>query len=383
MKKNTRFGFIDLGKSIAIIFILLIHNGFSELNNVVLFAMPLFFFSSGYLFTPGKRTLRQTATAQFRKILVPFWGLMIVYAVIELIRAPYIGYGEPEIIRPTINAIYGSSILPNPNGIFDALRSIRTYNSDPNSIVLISPTYCHLWFLPAFFTASIIFSFIVERVRKLSFKVIAIIALVFLSSLESVIPELYQLPYGIGRGFMGAAFMLVGFEMRKVAIFESVKRQAAIPLFIIGLCVAVASILLGSTGSAYIASYYGEYGIFSTYLTFIGGLGALFCVLYICKLLCDAISISEKSLSTIIGRNTMSIYGWHFLIIFILDVLYINIFSTTFKPDAYYMALLPVDTAWWYILLKVVAIIAICIIGRKCFKKEGREKYSSGLHLSL
>ncbi|MFI3295014.1 MAG: acyltransferase [Rikenellaceae bacterium] len=361
MKNNTRFGFIDLGKTLAIIFILLIHNGFSGLNNVVLFAMPLFFFCSGYLFTPGRRTLKQTAIAQFKKVLLPFWGLMIVYAVVELIRAPYVGYGDPEIIRPAINAIYGSSALPNPNGIFDALRSIRTYNSDPRAIVLISPTYCHLWFLPAFFTASIIFSFIAERVRKLSFRIIAIIALVFLSSLESTIPELYQLPYGIGRGFMGASFMLVGFQMRKIAIFEPQKRRVAIPLFVIGLCVAVVSILLGSTGGAYIVSYYGSYGILSTYLTFLGGLGALFCVLYICKLLSDALSISEKSLSSIIGRNTMTIYGWHFLIIFILDVLYVNIFSLSFEPDAYYMALLPVDSAWWYMILKVVAVIAICI----------------------
>ncbi len=371
MKNNRRLDFIDLGKTIALIFILLIHNGFSELNNVVLFAIPLFFFSSGYLFTPGKRTLKQTAIAQFKKILLPFWGLMIVYAAVELIRAPYVGYGEPDIIRPTINAIYGSSALPNPNGIFDVLQSIRTYNSDPRSIVLISPTDCHLWFLPAFFTASIIFTFIAERVRKLNIRIITIIALVFLSSLESVIPELYQLPYGIGRGFMGAAFMLVGFEMRKIAIFSPEKRPVATALFAIGLSVAVISILMGSTGSAYIVSYYGQYGILSTYLTFIGGLGGSFCVLYICKFLSGAISISEKSLSTIIGRDTMIIYGWHFLIIFILDLLYINVFSLSFEPDIYYMALLPVDSAWWYMILKVVAVIAICIGSTQFIDKRG------------
>ncbi|MFI3287019.1 MAG: hypothetical protein R3Y61_00930 [Rikenellaceae bacterium] len=153
-EKNRRLDFIDLGKTLAIIFVVLIHNGFTELNDIVLFAMPLFFFSTGYLFTPGRRTLKQITTTLFKKILLPFWGLMVVYAIIELVRAPYIGYGEPDIIRPTINAIYGSCILPNPSGIFDALQSIRTYNSIPGSIVLISPTCCHLWFLPAFFSAS-------------------------------------------------------------------------------------------------------------------------------------------------------------------------------------------------------------------------------------
>ena len=372
-----RCDFIDFGKAFAIIVVLMAHNNLFPFSGFGIFAIPLFFFASGYLYTPSRRTLKQTVIHLFKRVLLPFWLFMLVYGMVELIRAPYIGYSEADILRPALHALYGSSTLPNPNGIFDTLKASVPYNNPATtSLMVIFPTYCHLWFLPVFFTASILFSFLVERVKRLPTKIITFIILIFLCYLETIIPEGYQLPYGIGRCFLGAAFMLMGVELRNARIFEPQKRRIAIPLFVVGLCSAAAAVMLGSWGNAYIVSYYGPYGILSTYLTFIGGVGAVFCVLYICKIIADTISTPRSTLFSLIGRNTMTIYGWHFIIFFILDVIYVNIFFVPFEPDKYYVSLLPTDSAWWYSILQVMAAIAICV-GFSQFNERRR----GGLHL--
>ena len=58
-----RSNYIDYAKALCIILVVFIHTGFSALNNIILFAMPLFFAATGYTFSMGKRSFRENTVA--------------------------------------------------------------------------------------------------------------------------------------------------------------------------------------------------------------------------------------------------------------------------------------------------------------------------------
>lgn len=363
MLTKSRLDYFDYAKAFAIFSVVLVHIGFPGNSNYQLFIIPLFFMAVGYnTYVPSKRTSKESLVGRFKTVLLPFWGFMLLYLLVELIRAPYIGYGDMRLVIPgLVNVIYGSGNIPNNSGIFDGIRELQYY-VDPSSLAanLIMPTNPHLWFLPALFMACVIFYFIMEKAKKSRLShALMVVILVFLASLEVIIPQIKQLPYGLGRGFIGTAFMLVGFWMRKYEIFDRGK-NFAIPVAGVSFFLAAMSMLLGSNGSSYVNSYYGEYGVFSVFMTFLGGAGAACFVLYLCRLI-ELLPLPKiKSTLSLIGRNTMSIYCWHMLYKFIFDVLYLKIFDTPPCPDQFFMSLLPLS-AWWYMLLEAVAIIFVCI----------------------
>ena len=51
----TRNSYIDYAKALCVILVVFIHTGFSLLNGIILFAMPVFFAATGFTFSFGKR----------------------------------------------------------------------------------------------------------------------------------------------------------------------------------------------------------------------------------------------------------------------------------------------------------------------------------------
>ena len=72
-KAMERKNYIDYAKALCIAFVVFVHTGFSALNNILLFAMPLFFAATGYTFTIGKRSLKQNIIIRFKSIMIPFF----------------------------------------------------------------------------------------------------------------------------------------------------------------------------------------------------------------------------------------------------------------------------------------------------------------------
>lgn len=358
-----RVHYLDYAKAFALFTVLLIHTGFPGGNNYVLFAIPLFFITVGYTYVPCRRTLKENIVSRFITVLLPFWGFMLFYIILELIRAPYIGYGDSRLAIPAfINMGYGSGYIPNNSGLFSGLLDFMHYvDTSSVSVDLVTPTNTHLWFLPALFTACVLFYSVIERTRKKWWSsVFSIITLIFLASLEVIVPQIKQLPYGLGRGFLGAAFMLTGFWMREYAIFNK-KNAFTVVAMAVSFSLVLLSLLLGSTGRTLVISHYGPHGVFSVFMTFIGGTGAACFVLYLCKLIGLSPLTKIKAMLSLIGRNTMVIYAWHMALKFILDIFYIKIFREPICPDQFYMRLLP-SNAWWYMILEVVVIIFVCIL---------------------
>ena len=324
--------------------------------------MPVFFITAGYNFIHEKRTIKENITIKFKSVLIPFWYVMLIYTAIEIFRAPYIGYGDFTIVITTfINTVYGSGHIPNIFGLFTEINNYRPYGDQSViSINLISPMNCPLWFLPAFFTSCVIFYTVITKIKNNPYAaILCIITLNILASLEVILPQMKQLPYGLGRGFMGASFMIVGLYMSKYTIFENNKNFVIIS-FICCLLFAIFSIFMGSNGAFYINSDYGQRGIVSVFLTFAGGTAAAYCILCLSKAIESFNYNKVKSLLSLIGRNTMPIYLWHMALGVILDVLYIEIFNVKPSPDEFYMALFS-SNEWQYIAIKAITIVTICI----------------------
>ena len=365
MKRNN---FIDDAKALCIVFVVLVHTGFSGLNNIFLFAMPLFFAATGYTFSLGKRSFGQSVLLRFKSIMIPYFLLMLFYTMIEMLRANLFGYGDARVAYSAlVNTVYGSGFVPF-DGVFGNLKELMSYKAQPQTgIDLILPTNCHLWFLPAMFTAYVMFSLLVKPVRKRHWaKALAVFCLILFSSAEVVFPKLCQLPFGLGRGAIGAAFMLFGFWLKDYQLIENRSKRYYILTNILALALFIGALSLGSDGSAFVRSYYGPYGVCSVLITFIGGSAGIWLAFSLCMAIEKLPAKRVKKLLSYTGRNVMTVYAWHMAVKFLFDVVYIcMIKASDFSMlDEYKMGLMP-QTSMGFMIFEAVAVIGICLLCSK------------------
>lgn len=361
-----RKNYIDYAKALCIIAIVFVHIGFSALNNVLLFLMPLFFAATGYTFSYGKRTAAQNIIIRFKTIMIPFFLIMLVYTLIEIPRAILFGYGDATIAYPSlVNTVYGSGILPWEGGFFDTLKDIMSYKTQPQTGVdLILPSNCHLWFLPAMFTAYTLFVLIVKVVkRNHPAKAAAICTLLLLASLELIFPQLLQLPFALGRGAFGATFMLFGFWLKDYKLLENKSKKYFALTNILALALFIGALLLGSNGSAFIRSVYGPYNALSVFISFIGGAAGVWLIISLSKAIEKLRFEAPKKLLSYIGKNVMTVYAWHMAVKFLFDAIYICLIkkSDFSLLDEYKMGLIPQESAL-FMVFEAFAVIAICLL---------------------
>lgn len=360
-----RLDYLDYAKALAIIFIVSIHVGFSAINQVVRFSTPLFFLVTGYHYRPERRTLREDAALRFRAVLLPFWKFMAFYTVVEMLRAPLFGYGSAEIAFPSLTMlIYGSGILPLETGATGILKGIMSYKAQPvGGVDVILPTSCHLWFLPAMFTGYVMFAAIAAWTRKnLWRKLVSVVALLLLASVEVVFPEVRQLPYGIGRGALGAAFMLVGFWLRDSGA-EQFSRGRRAAVIAAAAAVYIGALCLKLDGSSMVRSVYGPYGALGIPVTFLGCAAGAWLLIELCRGIEKLPLTGLKRFLSFAGRNVMTVYSLHMAVKFLLDVFYVSVLhgGDGALLDEYKMGLLP-GQSFWYMLLEVAVIIAVCLL---------------------
>ena len=369
----TRNNYIDYAKALSIIFVVFIHTGFSFLNNIVLFAMPVFFAATGYTFSYGKRSAVQNITQRFKSVMLPYFMLMLFYTLIEIVRASLFGYGGASIAFPSLaNTIYGSGIIPFDGGIFEDLKQLMSYKAQPQiGVDLILPSNCHLWFLPAMFTAYTIFVLLVKITRKNHFlKIVSVLFLVLFASTEVIIQGFCQLPFGLGRGAIGAAFMLFGFWIRDYKLLEDKSKIYYLITNLLAAVLFVIALMSGANGSALVRSYYGEYGILSVFATFIGGVSGLWLAFTICMGIEKLSFEGVKNLLSYIGKNVMTVYAWHMAFKFLFDVVYIMLIKSSDLSllDEYKMGLMP-ETSMWFMMFEAIAVIAMCMLWNKIICK--------------
>ena len=78
------------------------------------FFLPMFFIASGMLFNDTGKSYKETAIRYVKKLMIPFWTMMLIFTVCEMVRAPLLGYGDYSIAVPSIAAaVYGSAMVPD------------------------------------------------------------------------------------------------------------------------------------------------------------------------------------------------------------------------------------------------------------------------------
>lgn len=358
-----RVEFIDYGKAVTIIAVVLHHVGCSAMKHIGLFAMPLFFLTSGHFYERGRRTFKEHAKHLFRHLIIPYWGLSLLAIAVEMVRAPYFGYGTPEVALPgLITAAWGSGYAPNPGGIFDPVLQILTLKIGkqvPGCADLILPCTSLLWFLPVMFAGGLLFWLLSEKVGNRKLRICLTLLLLVVSGLEQVFPILCQLPYGIGRAPLAAAFMMVGYETHRLGVFEWVGRKRALTLLIC-LGLSAAGLFLGVEVQM-VRSYYGPFGLLSVYPSFVCCAAAAVFVLYLMRLL-EGVGLRRLGGAlAFVGRHTMAVYGYHMIVLFPLSVLYLQVTGATPVLDTYAMTMLPADMQLLMYIGGAAAIV-ICLI---------------------
>lgn len=372
--ERKRIEYLDYVKAFAIISVLLNH-GAIEFRGMNCFTMAVFFISSGYTYNSDKDSFGVCFSKKLKRLMVPFFIAMAVSAVLEAIRAPFIGYGSAKAAIAVIaNLIYGSGLFPNIGSLGQVLMDIPpfAYNSK-YMIDIIMPTNCQMWTLPAMFFGYMFFYFYRKIVKKKSnlTDIAAILVLLLLTSIETI-PGIFQLPFGIGRGFFCAAFMIVGYWFREHRIFEDTNIVRIILMMILSVAVTVISVLLGSDATGMVISNYGPYGVLSVALTFLCGLCSGYVMIMICRFI-HSLSIKPVNyMLAVVGRNTMEIYLWHFVVIFIFDVIFITLFHPVLSPNLFYSEVFSEGYLLYRIIRTVLTVICLCLFG------EMKTKWKAG-----
>ena len=163
--------------------------------------------------------------------------------------------------------------------------------------------------------------------------------------------------------------MLVGYWLKDMEIFEKKSKLFHLLLCAVSVVVFVVALCLGSDGSSLVRSYYGPYGIWSVFLTFVGGVGGAILVLQLCKLIEKIPFTKLKNLLSFAGQNVMVLYVVHMVIKFLLDALYICVIhkGNANLLDEYKMGLLP-QNSLVFMLIEEVVIVATCLLIAKLFK---------------
>lgn len=354
--------YLDYCRALGAFVIVMLHSGIDAIQHFFIFALPMFFVISGFVYKPDKQTKRDYIKGRFKRLVIPFWGFTAMYMIVEAVRSAVLGYGTlHNLITFPVYMIYGSSILPPVTGISEIIaRYSYPYALAFGRVYIASPSANHLWFLPALFTGSIMFCILEEKTRKsILSKMIAIGFLLAIAYFDSSNALFKQLPWGIGTGAFGAACMLCGYWVRENRFLEK-SGKSLIPSVVIGLIMAVLAEYLGSTGGAMISSYYGPRGLLSVCLTFAGGLGGAWFVICLMKGLYDSKAQKLKSVLSLVGKASMQIYEYQMLLLFVFGYLFLLISGTTPQLDVWLLGFVPLTPAT--IVFLVVESLAIVVL---------------------
>ncbi len=382
IQKAERIEYLDYAKAISIFMVMMCHRWLLKIP-ILGFAMPAFFIISGYT-SKTRPDLRKYALKQVKSLLVPYWIACAVYCVIDVIRAYLFEYGTWRIVMPGLASLaYGSSY--NVPVVGELGRFIReSFPQEelaaPWLMNIMTPLNCPLWFLPVMFSGSLIFA-IVLRYRKESGlrDFLMIIVLILLGAIE-IIPGMIQLPYGIGRGFLAAAYMLIGRIIKEKDIFN---KGRFITKTCLSVTAAVIGIVLGAKGymnGTWNISYYGNGGALGLAVSFVAGLLLVYAGIMFCRLIWLSPFNKLKSVLSVIGRNTMPTYLWHLALFFVADLIAVFVFGWQMTPEQYWVEIFDGSRLLyrWIVLFITWAVLVTVGEYKKNKRKEGtklRTKY--------
>lgn len=201
---RNRKDYLDVAKGLGIILVVWAHAGGPFNNYINSFHMPFFFFISGMLFVPEKKTCKEYLIGKFKSLLRPFWiWNLLLYPVF------YMLYYWKEWKVKTL--------------VLDIGEILLTVDKVP----FLGAT----WFLASLFWVSIITKFLCDITKKNKYQ--DIILLVFGITL-SVVGFTVTLPYRQSRTFICGLFYICGYMYMKY-IHKYIKQHRKVMTIVTGI----------------------------------------------------------------------------------------------------------------------------------------------------
>ena len=197
MQKRTEW--IDFLKGLGISLVVLGHNSIPPkiFGWIYSFHMPLFFFISGFLFSPKKYTFSEFLIRKTRTLLLPYLGFFVVAYIYWAVVIEKFWLGHTNLIQPIYDFLYASAHL---QGVFTPL-----------------------WFLPCLFLCEIIFYIISFAPKKLW---IVFVTIITIGGLILGRFDKHGLPWSIDTAMIATSFYFLGFKAKELQVFEIVKHKA-------------------------------------------------------------------------------------------------------------------------------------------------------------
>ncbi|WP_428911980.1 acyltransferase family protein [Niallia sp. Krafla_26] len=322
-----RLGWLDVGKGIGMVFVIFAHDHIPTMVKTLIytFHMPLFFFLSGFLFSPTKyRSFSRFFISKCKSLVIPYFSFSIIV---------YLWF----LFRYSIGDIDYSSSLFKP--LVGTIIGIR--NSEWT--VHIGA----LWFLSCLFITELIFYFLKTKLKKNLF---VVSALIFMSLLgygySRFVGE--PLPWNIDAAFIAVLFFGAGNVYKEsVQKLNPILNLRGLLFFcFLNLTTGYFNFLLSGQRVDMYESLYGNYMLFV--ISAFSGIIALLIAVQ---------KIGTNAVLEYIGRNSLIYLALHQSIVFsILNM----VFKETLEQESL-LSQIWIGTVYTIIALLMIAPVAYVI----------------------
>ncbi len=298
---SGRYKYLDVAKGITLIFIMMGHScGFpwGMDRYCTAYFVALFFVVSGYL----QKSVRPDGAyicKRFRRIILPYFAYNLLIYIIYIV---WKGFNSlSDALYAAAGILYSTHCLYFPVGTEDNLFFFRIEN-DPT------------WFLTAFFCANIALLFYIKYGTKVRYKIAIFMLFAVITQVLYDCPIF--LPWGMDRAFIGADFMIFGYEFRKI---DWKKMNIKWMKYVGMVCLLILYKVLTdyNLGIGLSTREYGCRGIFSVGLCLlIGIIGSVICMWgsqFISRIL------GIGTVFALIGKESLAIMAMHLIIFRIYD----------------------------------------------------------------
>lgn len=369
--EKSRIQFVDAVKGISIIWLILYHliapSGFKNvLTQLEELFLIVFFFYSGYFYSPGKRTLSENLKNRTKSVLVPFFKYSLCFWLVGTI---YLVATKSEPLK--------EAFLCLRNFFAGCIWNRTIQNWFGWEYYSLGKRYFFLadfWFLLAMLFASILFFLIIDRVIKN--RVTMLITVIVLFALTGVCQYFsLSLPYNIQLVPFWTAFMIIGAYagQKDLSQLPKLSKGASWILSVILVAGGIVIAMLKSPSTHLYRGSFGENEVLSMLLCIVAAL--LFC--WGIGMLFALIEKSGVRLKEIAWLGSHSLYLYIFHMFFAWIVCVLTGFSVMYEKT--------VDSSVLAGSFIVSAIsIALCILtGLLSDKLKAKKKVAESSHLYL
>ena len=334
----------DIAKGLAILLVVFVHS--VELKSTAMdwlvattgYAMPFFFFISGYNYRSGRGSWWKNIAKRAKQIL---WPLLYYSVCIYVVMTIYFIIRDEATVTDALRS-FGSFWLTRP---LSKWVGISTEMGSPFSSLLVQG-----WFLQHMMTAYIIFYLVADYALK-SFRRLISICIGLLSVTCVFVYFEVTLPWGIHSAPLIAAMMLAGamFGSEKLLHKETVpvKWVIANTLGAFGIYL-ILGLLYPRAGQFAAGSLGHNIGFWDVFVTFLAAILGTYILVSISKVL-EKVPLLNKVLIW---------FGTNSLTILLLHTSFIKIFSNAFNIQKRPMGQKIEQTNWWTVLVYILSIIA-------------------------